>query len=1209
MIRLITHIYDYLHTHKAICLSTLIVITSVLVLTLLNLNYKEDISDFLPVSGNEKEALSVYQDISGANKVFSIFEFNQPKDTKDSIVCNPDNTIEAIQAYSDFLEQNDTTGTVNSLTTQLDFEKFTGLIDFVYSNIPYFLTEKDYIRIDSLLSREDYIKEQLSNDKQMLMFPNSSFIVENIQRDPLNLFSPAVKSLQNNSVGDMFETYDGYIFTKDMQRAIVMMDSPFGNSETQNNSRLINLLNIAADSVQSQYPGYKVHHIGGPVIAVGNSMQIKTDSFISVSIAIILIFVLLLYAFRRIYSLFVIVLSIVWGWLFAMGMLALIHDSISLIVVGISSVILGIAVNYPLHLIAHLSHTPNIRQALQEIAAPLVIGNITTVGAFLALVPLDAVALRDLGLFSSFLLIGTILFVVLFLPHIINKKHDKTSGTTEHIPFRRLSNISAERKPIVLICLVVLTLIFGWFSLDTHFDPNMGNINYMTESQKRDMKYFQQLTSGTDSTIQCVYVVSKGTNLDEALSNSLSIQENLLSFVSGNNEKLISCTRYLCSKDEQERRLLQWEKFILDNKEKLVSRFSEACLNEGFQLEAFKTYFKTLETNYSQRDFHFFTPLSDIYNQHLSIDSLSGKYRVIDKLMVHTSKVTDIENQIKQLNNSCFSFDIQSMNSALANSLSENFNYIGWACGLIVFFFLWFSFGNIELALLSFLPMAISWVWILGIMGILDIGFNIVNIILASFIFGQGDDYTIFMTEGCCYEHAYRRKMLASYKSSIILSALIMFIGIGTLIFAKHPALHSLAEVTIVGMFSVVLMAYTLPPIVFNWIVKQDGMVRRRPLTLASLARTWYCGSIWLFQLCVGYLMGLVLWLLGGWSKRKKCMLHKFVTYVHKLDQHIIPGVKYTLRNPHNENFRKPAIIVCNHQSMLDPMCLMALSEKILIVANEHSSGNPITRIMFKWLGFYTICQSNFKAWQDSSLQRDIEIFRQYVKEGYSIAIFPEGMRNPKSSILRYHRGPFYLAHELGMDILPIVIHGMNQIMPVHSFMAHPGTLTVCIDKRISSDDKIWGESYGITTKNVHAYFKKRYFEVCKELENSSYYKQLVIERYMYKGSDILREVKANIRTYQQYFNRIDHIPSDISTIYVTNSGLGEFTLLLALVNPQVHVIAYEDDEDKRKLAIYSAEHIVSNLTYHVQPKVDDAKFHLNDTMYIDLNNIKTSIQ
>ena len=62
-----------------------------------------------------------------------------------------------------------------------------------------------------------------------------------------------------------------------------------------------------------------------------------------------------------------------------------------------------------------------------------------------------------------------------------------------------------------------------------------------------------------------------------------------------------------------------------------------------------------------------------------------------------------------------------------------------------------------------------------------------------------------------------------------------MFIGIGTLIFAKHPALHSLAQVTIIGMFSVVLMAYLFPPLIFNWLVKDQHGYRLRPLTLKTL--------------------------------------------------------------------------------------------------------------------------------------------------------------------------------------------------------------------------------------------------------------------------------------------------------------------------------------------------------------------------------------
>jgi hypothetical protein len=177
------------------------------------------------------------------------------------------------------------------------------------------------------------------------------------------------------------------------------------------------------------------------------------------------------------------------------------------------------------------------------------------------------------------------------------------------------------------------------------------------------------------------------------------------------------------------------------------------------------------------------------------------------------------------------------MNSSIAGSLSDDFNYIGFACGFIVFIFLWLSFGRIELAILAFLPMAMGWLWILGLMYLFGMQFNIVNVILATFIFGQGDDYTIFITDGLINEYAYHKKLLPSYKNSIVISALIMFIGMGSLIVARHPALHSLAEVTIVGMLTVVLMAWIVPPLIFRWLVRNSRGPRPEPLTIGLLAR------------------------------------------------------------------------------------------------------------------------------------------------------------------------------------------------------------------------------------------------------------------------------------------------------------------------------------------------------------------------------------
>ena len=156
------------------------------------------------------------------------------------------------------------------------------------------------------------------------------------------------------------------------------------------------------------------------------------------------------------------------------------------------------------------------------------------------------------------------------------------------------------------------------------------------------------------------------------------------------------------------------------------------------------------------------------------------------------------------------------MGNNLVSALSDDLDYILYVCSIVVFFFLCLSFGRLELSLLAFLPLTVGWMWILGIMHL-------------GSIIGQGDDYTIFITEGLLYEYAYGKKMLKNYRNSVILSGILMFIGIGTLIFAKHPAMRSLAEVAIIGMATVVFMACYLLP----------GKGERLPLLRGCLAHEY----------------------------------------------------------------------------------------------------------------------------------------------------------------------------------------------------------------------------------------------------------------------------------------------------------------------------------------------------------------------------------
>ena len=826
MAAIVIRLFDYMRKHRTHGVLGFILITLILAYFLAGQTYKEDMSDFLPLNNKYNKALKVYQEISGANRIIAIFQY------RDSSMTDADTIIHSVDRFIEHLKKNDKDKSLTDLTYQIDLEKITETTDFVYRNIPYFLTSEDYHRIDSLLETQDYIHTQIRNGKQMLMLPVSGIVSENFQRDPLHLFTPIVSQLQKSQSSIEFENYDGYIFSKDMKKAFVIMTSPYGSSETEGNSTLLALLRQSADETESEISDVSIRFTGGPVIAVGNSKQIKTDSIIAVMLAIVLIVALLFYVFRSIWHLFLIVLSIIWGWLFAMGILSCIHQQVSVIVIGISSIIIGIAVNYPLHLIAHLQHTPDVRSALKEIIPPLVVGNITTVGAFLALVPLQSVALRDLGLFSSFLLVGTILFALIFLPHLLKNGAGREKGNI----ILKFTDISIENHRWVIYSIVLLTLFFGYLSLQTGFDTNMSSVNYLTDEQKADMAYFRSFAAKS-SAGENIYVVSADSTINEALEKSQEIQPLLQKL---KQEGLIAdkqgCYQFLCSKEEQRKRLEHWNTFVQKHGNTLEHSIIEEATMEGFSAHTFDDFFDILHKSYKPQDFGYFKQLSSsVFASNLMINDKQKEFNVIDVLKVSPQKIESVVSRIENHSSRQYVFDVNSMNTSIATRLSDDFNYIGWACGCIVFLFLWFSLGCLELAILSFIPMAISWLWILGIMSLLGIQFNVVNIILATFIFGQGDDYTIFMTEGCQFEYAYRRKMLASYKNSIIISALIMLIGIGSLIIAKHPALHSLAEVTIIGMFSVVLMAYLFPPLIFRWLVYNKGCERKRPITLRNL--------------------------------------------------------------------------------------------------------------------------------------------------------------------------------------------------------------------------------------------------------------------------------------------------------------------------------------------------------------------------------------
>jgi predicted RND superfamily exporter protein len=96
-----------------------------------------------------------------------------------------------------------------------------------------------------------------------------------------------------------------------------------------------------------------------------------TDTFITVSAMVLLLLILFIWFFRRKRAPILVLIPVLFGGLFSLTCIYFIKGSVSAIALAAGSIVLGIAVNYSLHFIAHLKHTQSIPQTIRDLAQPM----------------------------------------------------------------------------------------------------------------------------------------------------------------------------------------------------------------------------------------------------------------------------------------------------------------------------------------------------------------------------------------------------------------------------------------------------------------------------------------------------------------------------------------------------------------------------------------------------------------------------------------------------------------------------------------------------------------------------------------------------------------------------------------------------------------------------------------------------------------------
>lgn len=1138
MSRLFVHIYDWFERHRVAFYATLVVLVAICVAMASQLSLQENITDIFNSSDKKKAA---FENIAVKDKIVVMLSGEDP----DAIV----HSAELFEAELSPLVES---GLVSSVVATADEQTILRTTAFVYDNLPIFLTDADYEALEEKVSTEA-INRNVDNAYNLLTSPSGMVVGDVIMKDPLNLGTPLLRKFEQFNPDVQYEIYNGRLFTKDLKMMLMFIQPSNGLGDTGKNDELVSVLERAESCAEVN--GVGVECIGGPIIAVYNARQIKRDTNITMSIAMLIILVVIFFSFRNRWSIPLIIVPPLFGALFALAMVWLVQGEMSAIAIGAGTVVMGISLSYSIHIVSHLNHISSPRQIIEELTEPLTIGCFTTIGAFAALMFTSSSLLQDMGLFSLFTLIGTTIFSLVFMPQFL--RGFKAGAKTKML--NRIEQAVGYRydgNKWVVLPILLLTVVALFFYQDAEFDDNMSHINYMpkhiAEADARSKEFI-----GDDS--KSIYIVTGGDNL-EAITSEYQQLETLLNDhkSAGAISDVVTVSDFVIPTEVQRERIAKWNKFWSERRDATLAQIDKRAQSLGFKSGAFGQFKELLEKEYSpctysKEEIGGVPLVSEWVNVSESGISL------LSRIDIDKANKTEVYSSIDKLENSAV-VDRGYFSSKMVESTSEDFNYILLVSSLIVFVALLFSYGRLELTLLAFLPMAISWVLILGMMAIFDIKFNIVNIILATFIFGIGDDFSIFIMDGLLQEYRSGKKVLGAHKTAIFFSAFTAIVGMGVLIFAKHPALKSIALISVLGLSVVVLVSYTVQPLLFRLLVTLQTKKAGFPYTIAGILNTMYAFLYFLLGCIVEEVFILVLMAIPMKRSTKKLIFHKIIYWFARIFLATMITVKTVRKNPYKETFDKPAVIIANHQSFIDILLLLSTTPKIVIMTNSWVWNSPFFGWIVRYADFYHAADG---------YEALAERLKARVDEGYSVVVFPEGTRSADCSILRFHKGAFYLADLLKLDILPMVIYGAGQVSEkTQGFYIKWGIIATKIMKRVKYGDKSFGASYQEQSKRLRSWYIEQYRIFRSELGVASdpYFKDALLKNYVYKGPALERHIRRECRRADNY-DMWDRIIPRNATITDLGCDYGQVSFMLGLLSRERKIVAVDCDIEKIEIA------------------------------------------
>lgn len=158
-----------------------------------------------------------------------------------------------------------------------------------------------------------------------------------------------------------------------------------------------------------------------------------------------------------------------------------------------------------------------------------------------------------------------------------------------------------------------------------------------------------------------------------------------------------------------------------------------------------------------------------------------------------------------------------------------------------------------------------------------------------------------------------------------------------------------------------------------------------------------------------------------------------------------LAGVRVQLLGLDRLDGSRTYVFMSNHASNIDPPLLIPrIPRRTSVMVKQELFKVPILGKAMRMASLVAVDRGN----RDAGIAA-VRDSTEVVKQGIHMTIYVEGHRSYDGKLLPFKKGPFYLAEECNVPVVPITISGTHDVLPKGRFSIKPGLVTIIFHEPI----------------------------------------------------------------------------------------------------------------------------------------------------------------